>query len=126
MSWSAQLAQSFAVNLQSLTEIAAVNRNMQMHVTGTSFCHLIKGKREENKDRGVYMTKHPFIYGYRKGGLNGISYAHSFWFPNPHSFRREFSDTVNKYVENQTGIKNYISGRGLSDVPLMNNPEVLS
>ena len=81
--WSAQLAQSFAVNLQTLTEIAAVNRNMQMHVTGTSFCHLIKGKREENKDRGVYMTKHPFIYGYRKGGLNGISYAHSFWFPNP-------------------------------------------
>ena len=56
---------------------------MQMHVTGTSFCHLIKGKREENKDRGGYMTKHPFIYGYRRGGLNGISYAHSFWFPNP-------------------------------------------
>lgn len=45
---------------------------------------------------------------------------------DPHSFRREFGDTVNNYVEGQTGIKNYISGRGLSDVPLMDNANVLS
>lgn len=45
---------------------------------------------------------------------------------DPHSFRREFSDTVNNYVEGQTGIKNYISGRGLSDVPVMDNPGSIS
>lgn len=45
---------------------------------------------------------------------------------DPHSFRRDFSDTVNNYVEKQTGIKNYISGRGFSDVPLMENAKVLS
>lgn len=44
----------------------------------------------------------------------------------PKSFRHNFSDFVNKHVEENTGIKNFISGRGLSDVPIMNNAENLS
>lgn len=81
--WKPKYAQSFDVNLQTLTEMTAVKSDLKLQITGTSFCHIIKGIREEDKDRGVYITKNPFIYGYRKVDVTGTSYAHSLFYPNP-------------------------------------------
>lgn len=54
------------------------------------FCFLVKGKREAEKDKqaesgktGFWKTTSSLIQGYRFFSPNGVTYAHSLYFPNP-------------------------------------------
>lgn len=57
-------------------------------VMGVRFCFLIKGTRMippslKNDPNALYITYSPLIRGYKNIGIAGISYAHSWNYPNP-------------------------------------------
>src|ERR1700693_2300210 len=57
-------------------------------VSGTRFCILIKGERKKpdyygNDPEALYITYSPLIRGYKNVGTTEVSYAFSWFYPNP-------------------------------------------
>lgn len=58
-------------------------QKLDKKIMGVRFCFLIKGAWKKNEYSELKVTYNPFIRGYKFFSPNGISYAHSWYYPNP-------------------------------------------
>lgn len=74
--------------LVKIWDFLAKKKPENKYVMGVRFCFLVKGKRMippvfKNDPNALYVTYSPLIRGYKNIGVAGISYAHSWNYPNP-------------------------------------------
>lgn len=75
-------------NLVAIEQYLKNNRRKAKILSGIRFCFLIKGQRKKpeynNTDpNALFITYNPLIRGYKNIGPASISYAHSWFYPNP-------------------------------------------
>ena len=77
-----------AKNLQAILAYLKGNVPKQKTLMGIRFCYLVKGQRKKPEynstdPNALYITYNPLIRGYKNFSPGGISYAHSWFYPNP-------------------------------------------
>lgn len=70
--------------LSKILNWALAKKPKEKKVMGVRFCFLVKGVRSRDKsdDNSIYKTASPLVRGWKNYSPGGVSYAHSFWFPN--------------------------------------------
>lgn len=77
---------------KQLVDIAAylTKKKVDKKISGIRFCFLVKGRRMvppifKDDPEAIAVTYNPLIRGYKNIGPSGISYAHSWNYPNPNN-----------------------------------------
>ena len=88
-SYDTRKAKANAHDTQGLSETwafekyALEEKGRAVKTAGVLMLFFIKGRRQQIPDSVIWETINPLIRGYRRMGLDGVEYAHSYKFPNP-------------------------------------------
>ncbi len=76
--WDERMAKDAQRDIQGLSEAWLIEREYGEAVFGIQMVHLLAGRRERGND-GQWQSESPLIYGYRKMGVSGEQWAHSYY-----------------------------------------------
>lgn len=110
-SWDQRKDKSAQRDVQGLSEAWLVEQRLQEQVAGVQMIHLMKGRRSEHpKGSGQWVTWNPLIRGYRKHGVVGTEYAHSYDWQDGETGRRlgKGWERFEVWAEYPGGVKQWI------------------
>jgi len=115
--WDQRKDKAAMTDIQGLSEAWLVEGRLGEKVMGVQMVHLLKGTRRPDKG-GKWVTWSPLIRGWRKMGLVGMEYAHSYSMTGPDGKETRLGKGWERFEawKDPMGVKGWIEMLGRGEV----------